>query len=240
MRLGLPLLGPAAARPVAAGTGAPPPPPAAGEASIVGIKAVPTSGAHTAKSVPHDQGAGHGLLVFLLTRPQAGGGQEATVTWQGAALDPLFNTSDALSAANDPVLQAHRLAAPAAGLGNVEVAFATTHSDSLVVVVETANADLAAAVATAREGDAPGTELSAEVTGTGLGLAVGGISLGTTVAWSTGWTEVLEAKSDEGTSTSTLTGGVASRRAAGATPATVTFGGADDGRVLGLLVLPDA
>ncbi|MCB1884636.1 MAG: hypothetical protein KDG89_11700 [Geminicoccaceae bacterium] len=218
----------------------PPPPPAAG-AGVVGIASTPRSGTHADQTVAHDQGAGHGLLVLTVTRPQFGVAQTADATWKGTAMDLVLNTSDGSSQANDPLLFVHGLQSPASGAGTIDLAFNAAHSDSLVVVVETEGADLDGIVAAyEREGTTSDTTLSGTVTGTGLALAIGGIARGTTASWSAGWDEILEDKSDTGTATSTLTASVASRRAGGETPATVTFADADDGRVLGLLVLPDA
>ena len=211
-----------------------------GGAAVVAIAGTPaglgTSGAHTTVEVAdynHAGGTNSALLVVVDGRPQEGGEQAVSVTWNGVAVPERVDSSDLAGvSANKAFVWIGLLAGAAAGIKTLAVAFDKAQSDSVVHLLSLVNVDQAAPVvgvastSDTNEGAAVATAGRTGASPANLFVAGAGISVGSTLAGLTaGWSEVLTGKSDTGTSTSTCTLTTAAR-APSATEAdalTVTF-----------------
>lgn len=240
LALSLPAL---AARPAGGGGGSP-------AAALAGTPAATgTSGAHTSVEITdysHAGGDDHALAVVVTGRPQAGGEQAVTCTWNGVAVPERVDSSDGgAMSANDAFVWIGLLVGAAAGTNTLAVTFDKTQSDSVVQCISLVNVDQSAPVAgtaAAFDQSSGASVATAGRTGASAGnlfLAGAGIALGSFLDTITAdWTDLGVFKSDTGTSTSTCALVVAHRvpTVSGADPLTVTFGDSTTrGRALGLV-----
>lgn len=246
LSLALSLPVPAAmAQPVGEGGGEP--------ATAVTIAGTPAThgegGAHTSHPVTgynHAGGTNDALAVIVSGRPQSGGAQAITVTWNGVAVPERVDTSDIAGlTANESFVWVGLLVGAASGVQALAVGFDKTQSDLVVQLVSLVNVDQAApvvGVASSFDEAEATTVATAGRTGAStanLFLAGAGIAVGSSLsALTSGWAEVISGKSDAGTSTSTALLSTVARAptASGADPLTVTFADSTTrARALGLV-----